>query len=103
MNVSKDLWSELWVSLGSLLRSYTAAHSLHNNIHAAIEIDQDQIVARHGERCLELMRTGAEIIWKREDGSTGTLRMTPAGRLQSHEFEEELDMAAEAWARELMQ
>jgi hypothetical protein len=42
-------------------------------------------------------------LWQREDGNTGALELTEAGRLRSGEGEgEEMDMAAEAWARELM-
>jgi len=40
--------------------------------------------------------------WQREDGSTGKTEFTEAGRLRSDAGEEEMDMAAEDWARELM-
>jgi hypothetical protein len=42
------------------------------------------------------------VTWKREDGSQGTLELTETGRLRSTTGEEEMDMAAEAWSRELM-
>lgn len=96
------LYAELWVSLGSLLRSYTAAHGLHNNIQAVIEINESRIIARHGKNWLELVRTDAEIVARRENCNCELLHLTPAGRLRSHEAETELDMAAEAWARNLM-
>jgi hypothetical protein len=38
----------------------------------------------------------------RENGTSGELELTDHGRLRSDEGEEEMDMAAEAWARELM-
>jgi hypothetical protein len=38
----------------------------------------------------------------REDGSCGELELTEAGRLKNGQGEEEMDLAAEAWARELM-
>ena len=98
-----DLHTELWISLGSLLRSYAAAHGLHNNIHDVIEIDENRIVARHGKNWLELVRTDAEIVLRREDGSSELHHLTRAGRLRTAETETELDMAAEAWARNLMQ
>jgi len=99
----EELWGELWVSLASLLRSYTAAHGLHCNRTAEIEQDEERITARHGDRQLELRRQGASIHWQRSDGSQGVVEMSEAGRLRSAAGEEEMDMAAEAWARELMQ
>jgi hypothetical protein len=36
-------------------------------------------------------------------GLQGELELTPAGRLRGAAVEEEMDMAAESWARELMQ
>jgi hypothetical protein len=102
-DLSSDVWGELWVSLSSLLRSYTAAHGLHRNSYATVELDEDRIIVYHGEKCLELERAGADVNWKREDGSEGALQFTPAGRLSGPAGEEEMDMAAETWARELMQ
>jgi len=86
-----------------LLRSYTAVHGLHCNSHATVELAEDRILVCHGNKCLELERTGADVNWKREDGSKGALQLTAAGRLSGPAGEEEMDMAAEAWARELMQ
>ncbi len=103
------LYSELWLSLASLLRSYAAAHGLHNGSQAAIEVEEERIAARHGARWLELRRTGATIVWKRDNGSSGTLELTQTGRLRSAagetegaSSEQEMDMTAEAWARDLM-
>jgi hypothetical protein len=52
---------------------------------------------------LELKRNGAAVTWTRENGTSGTLELTERGRLRGPAGEQELDMAAEAWARELMQ
>lgn len=93
---------ELWHSLIALLRSYTSAHGLNRKQSAAIEASGDCLTARHGSRWLELRRRGASIGWTRENGDRGVLEMTDHGRLRGPEGEEELDMAAEAWARELM-
>jgi hypothetical protein len=101
-----SVFSELWVSLASLLRSYTAAHGLNGDRQATVELGEERITARHGDRWLDLQRNGARVAWKREDGRSGMLELTEAGRLRSAKSdggEEELDMAAEAWARELMQ
>jgi hypothetical protein len=100
---TKQLWVELWVSLASLLRSYTAVHGLSANRQASIEHNEDRILARHGNKWLELNRNCATIAWKREDGNQGTLKLTETGRLQTDSNEEEMDLAAEQWARELMQ
>jgi hypothetical protein len=106
LDLSRELWAELWVSLASLLRSYTAVHGLNGNRQATVEQDDERILVHHGGRWMDLERTGASIIWKREDGSRGTLELTEAGRLRGAGLnpagEEEMDLAAEAWARELM-
>ena len=104
------LWPELWVSLASLLRSYTAAHGLNRKHQATVELGEETILVRAGDRWLNLIRHQAEIIWSREDGAKGLMRFTMEGKLETHvgheehhDKEEEMDMQAEAWARELMQ
>jgi hypothetical protein len=100
---SAQLYIELWVSLASLLRSYTAAHGLNGNRQATVELGEERITVRHGDAWLDLKRDGSRINWQREGGQSGMLELTEAGRLRSGEGEEEeMDMAAEAWARELM-
>jgi hypothetical protein len=99
---AEQLYVELWVSLASLLRSYTAAHGLNGDRQATVELGEEQIMVRHGNSWLDLIRNGAQVIWRREDGRRGMLELTEAGRLRSDTGEEEMDMAAEAWARELM-
>ena len=97
-----QVYIELWVSLASLLRSYTAAHGLNGNRQATVELGEERITVRHGDAWLDLERRGSEITWRREDGRSGALELTEAGLLRSEDHEEEMDMAAEAWARELM-
>ena len=94
---------ELWFSLGSLLRSYTAAHGLQAEIEAVVVADADRIMAKNGARWLQLERHCNAVTWTREDGASGVLELTDHGRLRGSDGEEEMDMAAEAWARELMQ
>jgi hypothetical protein len=96
-----SIWRELWVSLASLLRSYTALHGLSGNSQATVEWDENRIAVRQGKNRLELGRQGTTVSWNREDGSHGAFELTEAGRLRSSAGEEEMDMAAEAWAREL--
>jgi hypothetical protein len=100
--VDKQLYVELWVSLASLLRSYTAAHGLNGDRQATVELGEERITVRYGERWLDLKRSVATVGWRHEDGSSGVLELTEAGRLKSSEREEEMDLAAEGWARELM-
>ena len=106
-DLSEQVWSELWVSLASMLRSYTSAHGLNGNRQATVELGEHRILARHADNWLDLTRNGAQVVWKRENGDGGTLELTEAGQLRGARFGpsglEELDMAAEAWARELMQ
>jgi hypothetical protein len=99
---SEQVCREFWVSLASLLRSYTAAHGLNGNKQATVELGDEKILVRYGDGRLDLNRNGAEIVWTREDGSTGKLELTEHGRLRGEAEEEEMDMAAERWARELM-
>ncbi len=98
----EQVYVELWVSLASLLRSYTAAHGLNGNRQATVELGEQQITVRHGDAWLDLQRSRNELRWRRDDGSAGAMQMTEAGRLRTGEGEEEMDMVAEAWARELM-
>ena len=98
----EELWGELWVSMASLLRSYTAVHGLHEGIEAAIEFDPHRNMATNGKRWLHHERSNNAVTWMRENGTSGELELTDHGRLRSDEGEEEMDMAAEAWARELM-
>ncbi len=98
---------ELWQSLASLLRSYTAMHGLNHDLQAVTAADAHCIEVRHGEKRLELHRAGAAIAWKRENGNACALELTAEGRLRQAGAgdagaTQEMDMAAEAWARELM-
>jgi hypothetical protein len=99
---AEALWQELFAALASLLRSYTAAHGLHEGIEAVIDFDAHRITARNGVRWLHLERHSSAVTWTRENGTSGVLELTDHGRLRSPEGEEEMDMAAEVWARELM-
>ena len=104
MTTTAQLYVELWVSLASLLRSYTAAHGLNGDRQATVELGEERITVRHADRWLDLQRNEAQVNWQRENGTSGVLTLTEAGQLRTSEGQVvELDMAAEAWARELMQ
>jgi cell division inhibitor SulA len=102
IDLSEQLWGELWISLASLLRSYCAVHGLHDDRHATIQSDEEEITVRHQKKCLRLEREFAIVTWTRENGNSGTMEIMGSGRLRSGASEEEMDLAAEAWARELM-
>jgi hypothetical protein len=97
-----QLFTELWTSLASLLRSYTAAHGLHSKREAAIEVTEDKITVIHNEKWLRLIRSNSSVTWTRENGSMGTLELTEAGTLRGDNGDEAMDLAAEQWARDLM-
>ena len=97
-----EVYGELWVSLASLLRSYTAAHGLNGNRQATVELGEIRITVRHGEKWMDLERDGSKVLWIRENGSRGELELTEAGTLKTNDGEEAMDLVAEAWARELM-
>jgi hypothetical protein len=90
------------VSLASLLRSYTAMHGLNGKTQATVELGEETILVRHGDNWLSLERQGATVNWKRADGTHGSLALTETGRLRGESSEEEMDVMAEAWARDLM-
>ena len=101
--VESKLYAELWVSIASLLRSYTAIHGLNRSNQATVELGNGEIVVRAGLRWLRLKRSGEKVDWVREDQSSGRLEFTVRGSLKDADgMEEEMDMQAEAWARELM-
>jgi hypothetical protein len=101
-DLSQKVLEELWLSLASLFRSYTAVHGLHEGVNAEIEYDPHRITGRCGKRWLHLERRNNTVTWRRENGTSGVLELTDHGRLRGPEDEEEMDMAAEEWARELM-
>lgn len=100
------VYVELWVSFASLLRSYTAARGLNGKRQATVELGEERILVRDGDDWLDLRQSGAKVNSQREDGRAGMPEFTEAGRLRgagtNEAGEEEMDMAAEAWARELM-
>jgi hypothetical protein len=95
-------FAEFWISLASLLRSYTALHGLSRNHQAEIGAYGHTITVRQAGKWLILKRNHAIVTWTRENGTGGTLELTDHGRLRGPDGEEEMDLAAEAWARELM-
>jgi len=98
----RQLFAELFASLASLLRSYTALHGLHAQREASVEHTEDKITLIHNEKWLSLTRNHAILTWMRENGTMGTLELTKSGTLRGDNSEEAMDLAAEQWARDLM-
>ena len=103
LELRDELYAELWVSLASLLRSYTAAHGLNGDRQATVELGEGRITVRHAEKWLDLQRERNRVRWMRENGSSGDIELTEAGTLRTETGDEPMDLAAELWARELMQ
>jgi hypothetical protein len=99
---AESLYVELWVSLASLLRSYTSMHGLNGDRQATVELGEERITVRHGEKRLELERAGAVVTWRREDGREGRMELMETGRLSFEGREVEMDLMANDWAQELM-
>lgn len=96
---SAAVHAELWTSWASLLRSYAAAHGLNAPQHAVVEVSRDTITLRVGARWLRFDHSsvlGSELAEStfalREDGTVVFGEDSP----------EEMDMAAERFARELL-
>ena len=95
-----QLHTELWTSWASLLRSYAAAHGLNAPQHAVVEISAEELTLRVGPRWLCFTPTTVEESHKPtrpfhlNENGTVTVDGNP---------EEEMDLAAERFAREIMQ
>ncbi len=93
------LYTELWTSWASLLRSYAAAHGLNAAQHAVVEVSADAITLRVGPRWLHFTHTGVrgsdypEQAFCLNENGTVTLACDP---------EEEMDLVAERFAREML-
>ncbi len=97
--MNAQLHTELWTSWASLLRSYAAAHGVNSTQHAVVEVSADEITLRVGTHWLRFVATGfqhgdkAPIPFNLEEN--GTVRI-------DHGPQEEMDIAAERFAREMM-
>ena len=89
---------ELWTSWASLLRSYAGAHGLNSPRHAVVEVGSDEIILRVNARWLRF--THNAII--DSDGHAKTFSLEEDGTAKLDGVTEEMDMAAERLAREMM-
>ncbi len=94
------LHAELWTSWASLLRSYAAAHGLNSTHHAVVEVSADEITLRVGSRWLRF----TESTMQHSDEAPKTFALHEDGTVSLNGgLQEEMDIAAEQLAREMMQ
>jgi hypothetical protein len=93
---------ELWSSFVSLIRSYTAAHGLNGSRQAVLEVSEDHLLVRAGERLLTVRFNGVRGSFARESGPATEFTLDEHGRLVVNREAEEMDMVAERLAREIM-
>ena len=88
----------MWISWGSLLRSYAAAHALNTKQFAVIEFGEDVIVVRAGAKWVRFTQDGME----RSDGKPESFALREDGTVELDGTIDEMDFAAERVTRELM-
>src|SRR5271156_4918831 len=93
------LRAELWTSWASLLRSYAAAHGLNSTHHAVVEVGAEEITLRVASRWLRFTHEMMEL----SEGGRSTFEMQEDGTVKLNGIAEEMDLAAERLAREMMQ
>ena len=89
---------ELWTSWASLLRSYAGAHGLNSPRHAVVEVGPDEILLRVDARWLRFTHNAATD----STGATKSFSLAEDGTAKLDGITEEMDMAAERLAREMM-
>src|ERR1700730_8752220 len=92
------LRTELWTSWASLLRSYAAAHGLNSRHHAVVEVGADEITLRVAGRWLRFTHETLQD----SDGNRSTFSLQEDGTVKLNGIAEEMDLAAEKLAREMM-
>ena len=93
------LRTELWTSWASLLRSYAAAHGLNSRHHAVVEVGADEITLRVAGQWLRFAHDQVED----SNGNRSAFILQEDGTVKLDETTEEMDLAAERLAREMMQ
>ena len=92
------LRTELWTSWASLLRSYSAAHGLNSRHHAVVEVGADEITLRVAARWLRFTDDLAED----SEGNRSAFSLLEDGTVKLDTKTQEMDLAAEELAREMM-
>src|ERR1700751_2004246 len=97
--MESSLRTELWTSWASLLRSYAAAHGLNSRHHAVVEVGADEITLRVGSRWVCFTHETLAV----SEGNHSSFNMQEDGTVKMNGIAEEMDLAAERLAREMMQ
>src|SRR3954454_12439472 len=92
------LRTELWTSWASLLRSYAAAHGLNSRHHAVVEVGADEIKLRVTDRWLRFTHD----LMEDSEGNRSAFSLQEDGTVKLKEHTQEMDLAAEQLAREMM-
>lgn len=93
------LRTELWTSWASLLRSYAAVHGLNSRHHAVIEVGADEITVRVASRWLRFTHELVED----SEGNRSSFSLEEDGTVKLNGIPQQMDLAAESLAREMMQ
>jgi hypothetical protein len=93
------LRTELWTSWASLLRSYSAAHGLNSRHHAVVEVGSDEITLRVASRWLRFTHE----MFEDSEGHRTSFSLEEDGTVKLDGIAQEMDLAAERLAREMMQ
>ena len=96
--MDKQLHRELWTSWASLLRSYAAAHGLNSRHHAVVEVGADEIILRVAAKWMRFTRDAVE----HSSGNRSSFSFEEDGTVKINGIAEEMDLAAERLAREMM-
>jgi hypothetical protein len=98
VHINDRLHKELWTSWASLLRSYAAAHGLNSRHHAVVEVGSDEITLRVADRWLRFTHDLIED----SEGNRSAFSLQEDGTVKLNEHTQEMDLAAEQLAREMM-
>ena len=97
--LSDRLHTELWTSWASLLRSYAAAHGLNATQHAVVEVSATEITLRVASLWLRFTPTQMQ----QSDTTPTPFHLNENGTVTlNHGPEQEMDIAAEQFAREIL-
>ena len=98
--MDQRLHTELWTSWASLLRSYAAAHGLNATQHAVVEVSAEQITLRVSTKWLRFTHNEMQP----SDATPTPFSLNENGTVTlNHGPELEMDIAAEHFAREMLQ
>ena len=96
--IEERVFTELWTSFASLIRSYGAAHGLNSHQFAVIEFGEEEIVVRAGSKWVRFTHGERES----GDGSKAPFALNEDGTVTLDGKMDEMDFAAERVTRELM-